>query len=125
MILGTGIDLVFVPRLERSGRRWGPRFLDRIFTEAEQADCLRRRNPWPALAARFAAKEAFYKAADLDRLHWKDVEVVRSPDGAPQLRLHGGARDLHGRHILHVSLSHDGDYAVAQVLIEREPVSPE
>ena len=61
-IIGTGIDATDIPRIERVLRRYGDRFLERIFTPAEVAYCQRRRNPAPHLAGRFAAKEAAMKA---------------------------------------------------------------
>ena len=118
MILGTGIDLVFIPRFEKITRKWEDRFLDRVFTRAEKDICLRRANPAASLAARFAAKEAFFKAAHIRRLSWKDIEIINGSDGRPSFRLSGEASRMHGSHNIVLSLSHDGDYAAAQVTIE-------
>ncbi|MGC2613310.1 MAG: holo-ACP synthase, partial [Terracidiphilus sp.] len=62
MIVGSGIDLVEIARIQQSLERFGPRFLNRVFTSAEQAYCMRKRNAAESLAARFAAKEAAAKA---------------------------------------------------------------
>lgn len=118
MIIGIGTDIVHVPRLERSARRFEDRFLKRLFTPAELNYCQSRATPYPSLAARFAAKEAFFKASQLEYLPWLEIEVARQTDGRPLLHLSGRAREAHGMHRVHLSLSHDGEYAVAYVIIE-------
>lgn len=120
MVVGIGIDLVHVPRIARIAKRWNARFMDRVFTPHEQQTCLKRHDPHPAFAARFAAKEAFFKASTLDHLSWKEIEVLRGKSGNPTLRLSGHAAETHGTDRLFVSLSHEGDYATAQVVIERQ-----
>ena len=126
MILGTGIDLADPARLREACRRH-PRLLARLFTEGEQADCRRHRDPWPSFAGRFAAKEAFVKAlgTGLRRgLSWKQVEVLRDDRGRPGLALHGRAAELldeiGGRRV-HLSLSHLDGMALAQVILEGDP----
>jgi len=119
LISGVGIDLVHIPRFERIARKWESRFLDRLFTEQEQKYCFRRADPYPSLAARFAAKEAFFKASRLSVVPWKDIEVMNSDEGRPFLLLHGLAREHHETSRIHLSLSHDGEYAAAQVIIEQ------
>lgn len=123
MILGTGIDLADPARLREACRRH-QRLLARLFTEGEQADCLRHRDPWPSFAARFAAKEAFVKAlgTGLRRgLTWKQVEVLRDAQGRPSLALHDRAAvlldEIGGRRV-HLSLSHLDGMALAQVILE-------
>lgn len=118
VIIGTGIDLVFIPRFEVVADKWKDRFLDRVFTTAERDFCFQRANPVPSLAARFAAKEAFFKAARIRRLSWKDIEIINDASGQPSFRLSGEAARMHGTHNILLSLSHDGDYAAAQVTIE-------
>lgn len=124
MILGTGIDAVSIPRFIRFLDRRGDRGLRRLFTPAEIGYCLGLDNGVPSLAARFAAKEAFFKAVATGWSRggaWTDVEVTRAPDGKPGLTLHGRAAALAGtlgaRHV-HVSLTHTSDLAFAQVLLE-------
>ncbi len=124
MVCGLGLDLVRVPRMERTWRRFGRRFLERCFTPAEAAACLSRPRPAAALALRFAAKEAFSKAAGLGMrgLAWREIEVVHDERGAPSLVLHGRARQWarrSGVSSLFLSLSDDGDYAAAVVVLER------
>ena len=103
-------------------RRYGDRFLRRVFTEREIAYCTRRRDPVPHLAGRFAVKEAAMKALGTGHSRgvlWKDIEVVRTV-GPPQLQLHGGAarraETMHVRSSL-VTITHSEALAMAQVLL--------
>lgn len=122
MILGIGTDLVAVPRVEEVLSRHRQRFLDRVFTPAEQADCLGRARPAMHLAARLAAKEAAMKALGTGwglGVRWQDVEVRSGTATPPTLRLAGSARvhaEARGIRQAMVSLSHDGDYAIAVVV---------
>ena len=124
MIVGCGVDLVDVPRLQRAVRQQGTAFLRRIFTPAELAYCRRKRLSAEHLAARFAAKEAVAKAFG-DRqgltMRWQDVAIVRTPSGQPSVALTGPARRLQQRrrvrHI-HLSLTHTARYAVAMAVLE-------
>ena len=116
MIVGVGIDVVQVDRLERALART-PRLASRLFTAGEQA-CSRGES----LAARFAAKEAVAKALGAPGgLRWVDAEVVSDPSGRPRLVLHGAvAQEATGQGITtwHLSLSHDGGIATAVVIAE-------
>lgn len=121
MILGLGADLVAIARVDAMLSRHGERFLGRVFTPTEQADCLRRVRPAMHLAARLAAKEAAMKALGTGwsrGVAWLDVEVHSRGDTPPSLRLNGVARTLaeaRGIRQTLVSLSHDGAYALAVV----------
>ena len=126
MVLGVGIDLVEVARIEDSLRRYGERFLQRVYTEEERRYCLAKRSPQPSLAARFAAKEAAAKALGTGMgrgIAWRQLEVQREHGKAPQLIFHGAAAalaaDLQVRRIL-LSLTHTGSYAQAIVMLESE-----
>ena len=126
MIVGFGLDVVEVARLERllSGRAPGvpaDRFLGRCFTAAERAYCDARRDRATRYAARFAAKEAVVKALGAPAgVRWTDIEVQRA-GGAPAVRLAGAAeraaRDL-GVDAVHLTLTHDGGVAAAAVVLE-------
>src|SRR5579863_1202372 len=97
MIVGSGIDLVEIERIQQAKDRYGSRFLDRVYTPAEQAYCLRKRNAAESLAARFAAKEAGAKALGTGisfGVSWLELEVVRERSGRPTLRFHGRARQI-------------------------------
>ncbi|HUN86864.1 MAG TPA: holo-ACP synthase [Terracidiphilus sp.] len=124
MIVGSGIDLVEIKRIQKSMDRFGKRFLDRVYTAAEQEYCLRKRNAAESLAARFAAKEAAAKAlgTGISRgVNWLEIEVVRSPGSRPMLRFHGRAAwvaDRIGAAQAALSISHTDDLAIASVVLE-------
>ena len=124
LIIGVGTDLVEIKRIERTMQRYGERFLNRVFTERERAECLRRPNEAEALAARFAAKEAAMKALGTgyrQGVVFQDLEVRHQPTGKPELLFSGIAREravaLSVR-AAHVSLTHDGGNALAVVILE-------
>lgn len=124
MIVGIGIDVVEIARVRRLLERWGERFLGRVFTEGERAYAWCRRDPAEHLAARFAAKEATLKALGTGLsmgVRWREMEVRRVGGGAPTLALSGRTAALgaaRGIRRLHVSLTHDGGLALAQVVAE-------
>ena len=124
MIVGTGIDIAEVPRIEASIERFGNRFLQRIFTDTEIRYCESKANRVERYAARFAAKEAAMKAIGTGWNHgvtWRDVEVRRQPGGRPTIAFHGKAAEFASRlGAVHValSLSHTKEYAIAQVILE-------
>lgn len=128
MILGTGIDLVDIRRIEKSLARFGARFEERTFTIDEQAYACSTANPAATYAKRFAAKEACLKAlrtGHKDGVYLRDVEVVKTPGGAPALVLHGNAKKCLAaltpagmQAHLFLSLTDEYPYAQAQVIIE-------
>lgn len=123
-VVGLGTDLARSGRFRRLLAAGKNGVIERIFTPGERAYCLRQKDPAPHLAARFAAKEAFLKALGLglrDGLSWQDMDVVRNDLGQPSLRLRGRAAELVAERriaAVHLSYSHDGDYAVANVVLE-------
>jgi holo-[acyl-carrier protein] synthase len=125
MIFGTGIDLVKITRMDNVIKRWGDRFIDRIFMPGEIEICSRRHYPASAFSMRFAAKEAFSKAIGhgmRNGVRWRDIEVFHYPGGRPGLKVHGTCRELcekEGITGLHVSMSDDGDYGTAMVILEK------
>ena len=121
MTLHLGTDLVYIPRLARSLEMDG--FVERVFTAQEQRTC--RSSP-ESFAARWAAKEATVKAfgCGIARVPLRDIEVIVGPDGAPALNLAGAASELAAElrwSEWAVSLSHDGDYAIAVVVAASNP----
>jgi len=126
MIIGSGIDLAEIERIRQSVDRYGERFLSRIYTPAEQAYCLRKRNAAESFAARFAAKEAAAKALGTGISHgvgWLEIEVVREPGGRPAIQFHGRAAEIAQRlGVAHVALSitHTSSLAMASVLLENK-----
>jgi holo-[acyl-carrier protein] synthase len=114
MVRGIGIDMIEVERIKRTAKK-NPKFLDRIFTSGEVRYCLKKRNKYQHLAARFAAKEAFFKAIG-KRINWKDVELINAPSGKPRLEISTKERFAFVQ--AHVSISHLKEYAVAVVILE-------
>lgn len=114
-ILGTGVDIIEVERIERSIERYGDRFLRKHFTAAEIAYCIKKARPAQHFAARFAAKEAVIKAiGEGPRLHLRDIEIGRDPGGRPCARVlapaHAGCGDFR------ISMSHTHAHAVAMAV---------
>ncbi len=124
MIIGIGIDIVEINRIKKSEVKWGQRFLERVFTEGEIKYAMLHVSPHTRLAARFAVKEAMSKAMGTgisNGITWKDTEVISTDSGRPEILLHGKLREKAasmGVTGIHVSISHDGDHAVAQVVLE-------
>lgn len=126
MIIGIGVDLVETPRIARAVERHASRFLKRLFTQGEIAYCEKFKNQAERFAARFAAKEAAFKALGTgwrEGVRWLDVEVTHLPSGKPKLVLSGRAKELAtqlGVTRIAVSLSHADRYVVAQVVFEAD-----
>ncbi len=122
-IVGIGVDLARIDRFKRfvADRRT---VLERLFAPSELEYALAKKRPEQYLAARFAAKEAFLKALGTglsEGLSWQQIIVVRDDSGCPALQLSGRAAALmaeRGGRRSHLSCSHDGDYAVATVILE-------
>ncbi|MEN9380771.1 MAG: hypothetical protein RIR99_605 [Actinomycetota bacterium] len=113
MIDGIGIDVVDIERFEESINRT-PGLVEKLFTTAE------REKPLASLAARFAAKEALYKAlSPTHGLAWHEAEVINLENGKPAFLFRGGIADLVDGAQVHLSLSHDGGIASAMVVLER------
>ncbi len=124
MVVGLGTDLIEIARIAGSVERFGERFLQRVYTPAEIAYCMRKKASAESLAARFAAKEAAAKAlgTGISRgVSWLELEVVRAAGAAPQLRLTGNAAELAARLGVTgsvLSLTHSRDVAFAVVILE-------
>lgn len=121
MIHGVGVDIIEIDRVEKAIARWGRRFLEHIFTAEEIAYSQRHARPAQHFAARFAAKEAVFKAVGDDpHLAWKDIIISNDLRGKPQCRI---VRSNFNKTV-HISLSHGKDYAVANAVITTKPQSP-
>jgi holo-[acyl-carrier protein] synthase len=124
VILGSGVDLCEVPRIEASIARYGDRFLERIFTAREIAYANRKANRFERYAARFAAKEAGMKALGTGwagGITWHDFEVINLPSGRPTLAFHGRAAEIAaklGVRRVALSLTHTREQALAMVILE-------
>lgn len=132
MILGLGNDVIDIRRIEETLTRFGPRFIDRIFTDVEIAKSEKRAQRAASYAKRFAAKEAFSKAVGTGfkrGVFMKDIGVVNAPSGAPTLALTGGAALRLEEMIpaghearIHLTLTDDHPWAQAFVIIEAIPL---
>ena len=116
--IAVGIDIIEIDRIEQAALNLRDSFLKRIYTDAELENA---GNKPASLAARFAAKEAVMKALGIGNkgIGWKDIEVLSNNDGAPFVRLHGGAshkaKEI-GMSQFSISMSHSKQYAVAMVV---------
>jgi len=124
VIVGLGIDIAEIDRIEAAITRYGAPFIERLFTPSEASYCESHRNRYERYAGRFAVKEAAMKALGTGWRHgirWRDIEVTREPSGKPTLRLEGVARqfaDRLGVKNITVTITHSGNLALAQVVFE-------
>lgn len=124
MVIGLGVDVIQNDRIKDSLEKFGDRFINRIYTEGEQAYCKKCANPAIHFAARFAAKEAAFKALGTGwaaGVKWKDIEVERLESGKPVMHLHGEAlarATSMGVTRFQVSLTHDQLVSVAVVIFD-------
>lgn len=132
MIIGIGVDLVDMGRIERLLKKFGKHFTEKIFTKEECAYANSSPNPLHVYANRFAAKEAAAKAlgTGMRGIGWKDIEIFRAPSGAPSLLLHGKAYKILISQIptgykghFHVSFSDESPYSTAFVVLSAIPIS--
>ena len=123
MIIGIGVDLVDVRRFESIIYRWKHRFLQRIFTDEEIRYCNNKKNPAQRFATRFAAKEAFKKALfpkGQEGVKFKEIEIGQR-DSRPVVNLYGKVKEIADEMNIentHMMVSHDGDYGIANVILE-------
>lgn len=124
MIVGTGVDLCEVDRIEKSIERFGDKFIKRIYTPGEIAYVERKANKFERYAARFAAKEAGMKAIGTGwrlGVTWQDFEVANLPSGKPTLRFHGVAAKFAERlgvKNVALSITHTAQLGMAHVILE-------
>ena len=124
-IVGLGLDLAQVARLERAHARHGDRLLERLFTPGERAYCDAKRERFTSYAGRFAVKEAVMKVLGTGwtrGVRWRDIEVVREPGAAPTCVLHGAVAEIaraQGIARIHVTITHDAGLAAAVAVAER------
>ena len=124
MIVGLGVDITEVDRIEAAIARRGRALLERLFTPSEIRYCEKHRNRAERFAGRFAAKEAAMKALGTGwarGVRWVDIEVVREPGAKPMLKLSGASRaiaDRLGVKNIALTITHTGNTALAQVIFE-------
>ncbi|MEK7469742.1 MAG: holo-ACP synthase [Planctomycetota bacterium] len=124
MIIGTGVDICEISRMEALLSRRGDRAHDRLFTQEEVRYCSGKARPAQSFAARFAAKEAVMKLLGTgwsQGIRWRDIEVKRGKGGPPSIALHGEAAkraERMGIRRIHLSITHSGDIALVNVIGE-------
>jgi holo-[acyl-carrier protein] synthase len=121
MIIGIGIDIIEIERIKKSVDSYDEKFLNKIYTKRELDYCLSKPNKYQHLAARFAAKEAVYKAiSSISGLvvGWKNIEIFNEPNGMPVVKLSGKVKEIlsHDRE-LKISISHSRDYVACVAIV--------
>ncbi len=121
MVAGIGIDIVEIDRIRNTVEKFGERFLNKIFTQAELDYCLSKKMKYQHLAARFSAKEAISKALATGwnkEFRWKDVEIFNEKSGLPIVNLKGGLKELVGNgNEIKISISHSENYVVTVAIL--------
>ncbi len=124
MIVGIGTDIVKIERIRRSIERHPNHFVNHIFTTDEQQEAVLRSNFGTYYAGRWSAKEALSKALGSgigEKCGWLDICILNNEDGRPGMEIYGRAAetaDKMGVKKIHVSISHETDYACATVILE-------
>ncbi|MFA5784172.1 MAG: holo-ACP synthase [Phycisphaerae bacterium] len=119
MKIVQGIDLVDFPRIEQMVERHGQRFMDRVFTEAEQNYAYANKNKMEKLAGRFAAKEAILKLLGTGwrgKIAWTDIEIINNEMGQPLVNISGQVKEIAdkmGISEISVSITHTANFAIA------------
>lgn len=122
MIIGIGTDIIEIERIAKSHRQYGDKFLNRIFTQEEIRYAMAKKDPYPSLAVRFAAKEALIKATREGKFHhfdWLEAAIDTHHNGVPHFRFQNALARFLENATVHVSLSHSQHYAAATVVIEK------
>lgn len=123
MILGIGIDIIEIDRIKKSVEKFGDKFLNKIYTKTELSYCLNKANKYQHLAARFAAKEAIYKAlsGDTDTVYsWQDVEIYNEPNGLPRVKFYGSLKNyLNADRDLKITMSHSENYVTCFAVLSQ------
>jgi holo-[acyl-carrier protein] synthase len=121
MVVGLGIDIIEIDRVKKSIDEYGSQFLDKVYTEAEIYYCNNKFNKYQHFAARFAAKEAVYKAMASgwkEGLRWKDIEIENESTGMPKVKPSGRLRSfLSANKELKISISHSDNYVTCVAII--------
>ena len=124
MVFGIGIDIIEIDRVKSSIEKYGDHFLKKVYTETEIDYCLSKQNKYQHLAARFAAKEAVFKALTTGwskEVGWQDIEIYNEPNGLPLVNLKGDLQSfLTDGKSLKISMSHSRDYVACVAIIYKE-----
>jgi len=129
MVFGIGIDIIEIDRVQKSIEKYDKHFLNKIYTPGELEYCLNKTNKYQHLAARFAAKEAVYKALSSEtdepgneysaaNVGWQDIEIFNEPNGLPRVKVFGKVKKLlNGERSLKISISHSRDYVTCVAIV--------
>ena len=121
MVVGLGIDIIEIARIKKSIDEYGSLFLNKVFTDDEITYCNNKFNRYQHFAARFAAKEAVYKAIASgwkEGLRWKDIEIENEPSGMPKVKPSGKLKSfLTANKELKISISHSDNYVTCVAII--------
>ena len=115
MILGIGIDIIEIDRIQKAVERWGEVFLKYVLTPGEIEHAQMFKFPYRHYAGRFAAKEAIFKAVGIPHLSWQDVTIINDASGKPVCHF---ADNINFKNRITISISHSRDYAVASAIVE-------
>ncbi len=123
MIIGTGVDIVKNQRIADLIDKYGEKFLNKIYREKEISYCSSRSQDTASFAARFAAKEALFKAlgTGMRKNSWQDIEIINNELGKPEVNLFGKTADYAAKlEVVNIflSMSHEKDYSIAQIILE-------
>lgn len=124
MVFGIGIDIIEIDRIKSSVEKYGDHFLNKIYTATELEYCMSKGNRYQHLAARFAAKEAVFKALSTGwskDVGWQDIEIYNEPNGMPLVKLKGDLNSfLSNGKQLKISMSHSRDYVTCVAIIYKK-----
>jgi holo-[acyl-carrier protein] synthase len=123
MVIGTGIDIIEIERIDQTIKKWGDQFLNKIFTRQEISYCNDKAFNAQHYAVRFAGKEAFYKAASEHysiQSSWKAIEIANLENGKPIIILSDELKEQFKDIKIHLSLSHSANHAIAMVILEKK-----
>lgn len=122
MIYGIGIDIVKIQRMRDASDKWGRKFFEKFLTDSEITYCYGKKDPYPSMSVRFAAKEALIKAVGSEiHVNLKEVAVMNNERGRPSLIIKGKLEEFfreEGIDNYYVSLSHEKEYGIASVVLE-------
>jgi len=121
MVLGLGIDIIEIVRIKQSIETYGDKFLNKIFTKNEIEYSITKPNQYQHFAARFAAKEAIYKAlsSDTNQVYsWQDVEIYNDKNGLPKVKFYGALKNyLNENKQIKISMSHSEHYVTCVAIL--------
>lgn len=124
MVIGIGVDIIEIDRIQNSIDKYGDHFLNKVFTQVEIDYCGAKANKYQHYAARFAAKEAVYKAISTGwntKANWQSIEVFNDDSGMPFVNLKDGLKEFLGTDKdLKISMSHSRDYVVCTAIIYKK-----